>query len=79
MISLSLQVISDYLEASRLMIFDVPGAPQRGRKAGIVAFTRRSKRHDRSAARQAMREHMKQVAEDAEHAGAARNLTKGAT
>jgi GntR family transcriptional repressor for pyruvate dehydrogenase complex len=68
---LLLEAISDYLEASRLMIFDVPGAPQRG-QGWHRRIHQAIERHDRSAARQAMREHMKQVAEDAQHAGAAR-------
>ena len=67
---LLLEAISDYLEASRLMIFDVPGAPQRG-QGWHRRIHQAIERHDRSAARQAMREHMKQVAEDAQHAGAA--------
>jgi DNA-binding FadR family transcriptional regulator len=53
------------------MIFGVPGAPQRG-QGWHRRIYQAIERHDHSAARQAMREHMKQVAEDAQRIGAAR-------
>jgi len=69
---LLLEALSDYLEASRLMIFGVPGAPQRG-QAWHRRIYQAIEQHDRSDARQAMREHVKQVAEDAQLAESARN------
>jgi GntR family transcriptional regulator, transcriptional repressor for pyruvate dehydrogenase complex len=64
---LLLEVIADRLAALRLMNFRVPGAPQRGQsfhRQIVAAIENRDPAH----ARQSMRDHMKQVAEDLQSA-----------
>lgn len=78
MFPLLLESVAGYLEASRLMIFKVPGAPQRGQdwhRELVAAIERR----DAAGARHAMREHMTQVAADVQAAGPAeKSPSKGA-
>jgi GntR family transcriptional regulator, transcriptional repressor for pyruvate dehydrogenase complex len=68
MFPLLIEAVAGYLEASRLMIFKVPGAPQRGQDwhRRLVAVI---EQRDAAGARQAMRQHMIQVAEDVQAAG----------
>jgi GntR family transcriptional regulator, transcriptional repressor for pyruvate dehydrogenase complex len=68
MFPLLIEAVAGYLEASRLMIFKVPGAPQRG-QAWHRKLCEAIERRDAPAARQAMRAHMIQVAEDVQAAG----------
>ena len=67
MFPLLLDAVGGYLKASRMMIFRAPGAPQRGQEWHRRLITA-IERHDAAAARQAMREHMTQVAEDVQTA-----------
>jgi GntR family transcriptional regulator, transcriptional repressor for pyruvate dehydrogenase complex len=78
MFPLLIEAVAGYLEASRLMIFKVPGAPQRG-QAWHRKLCEAIEQHDAAGARQAMREHMTQVAEDVQAAGPPEQLPgKGA-
>jgi DNA-binding FadR family transcriptional regulator len=70
MFPLLIEAVSGYLEASRLMIFKVQGAPQRG-QAWHRKLYAAIERRDAIAARQAMREHMIQIATDVQAAGSA--------
>ena len=67
MFPLLIEAVAGYLEASRLMIFKVPGAPQRG-QAWHRKLCDAIERHDAASARQAMRQHMTQVALDVQAA-----------
>lgn len=60
---LLLEVVADRLAALRLLAFQVPGAPQRGQSAHYLLL-HAIERQDAAAARQAMVDHMRQVAED---------------
>jgi len=79
MFPLLIEAVAGYLEASRLMIFKVSGAPQRG-QAWHRKLCDAIERHDAASARQAMREHMMQVAGDGQAADLAEPLrpSKGA-
>jgi GntR family transcriptional repressor for pyruvate dehydrogenase complex len=69
MFPILLEAVAGYLEASRLMVFRVPGAPRRGQAWHRRVYAAIASR-DVVAARQAMREHMTQVAVDAQAAAA---------
>jgi GntR family transcriptional repressor for pyruvate dehydrogenase complex len=68
MFPLLIEAVAGYLEASRLMIFQVFGAPQRGQAWHRKLYDAIEQR-DAGGARQAMREHMIQVAMDVQAAG----------
>jgi GntR family transcriptional regulator, transcriptional repressor for pyruvate dehydrogenase complex len=68
MFPLLIEAVAGYLEASRLMIFQVSGAPQRG-QAWHRKLYDAIERRDSAGARRAMREHMIQVATDVQAAG----------
>jgi GntR family transcriptional regulator, transcriptional repressor for pyruvate dehydrogenase complex len=60
---LLLEVVADRLATLRRMTFQVPGAPRRGQTYHRIILKAIESR-DPQSARQAMRDHMKQVAED---------------
>jgi GntR family transcriptional repressor for pyruvate dehydrogenase complex len=64
---LLIDVISDLMQESRRLIFQVSGAPQRGQDCHRQIYEALI-RHDPLAAREAMCSHMGQVAEDAQQA-----------
>lgn len=62
--SLLITVLTDLLRESRLMIFQVAGAPERGQTWHRLIYEA-VKSGDASTARETMRNHMRQVTEDA--------------
>lgn len=74
MFPLLTEVLADLLRESRLMIFEVSGAPERG-QAWHRKIYEAVEEQDADAAREAMRQHMLQVTEDAEASGNSQNLT----
>jgi GntR family transcriptional regulator, transcriptional repressor for pyruvate dehydrogenase complex len=68
MFPLLIEAVAGYLEASRLMIFKVSGAPQRGQVWHRKLYDA-IERRDAAVARHTMREHMIQVAIDVQAAG----------
>ena len=73
MFPLLIEVIADLLRESRQVIFQVSGAPQRGQLWHRRIYDA-IERQDASAAREAMQQHMQQVAEDARASGYIENL-----
>ncbi len=65
MFPLLMNVVTDLLRESRRLIFQVPGAPERG-QGWHRRIYQAIANHDARAAREAMRQHMQQVSEDAE-------------
>jgi GntR family transcriptional repressor for pyruvate dehydrogenase complex len=74
MFPLLIEVLADLLRESRQMIFQVAGAPQRG-QLWHRRICEAVGKQDAVAAREAMREHMQQVAEDAKASGYSEDLT----
>ena len=74
MFPLLIEVLADLLRESRQMIFQVTGAPQRG-QLWHRRICEAVRKQDAVAAREAMREHMQQVAEDAKASGYSEDLT----
>ncbi len=74
MFPLLTEVLADLLRESRLMIFEVPGAPERGQSWHRKIYEAVEKQ-DAVAAREAMRQHMQQVTEDAEAGGYSQDPT----
>jgi GntR family transcriptional repressor for pyruvate dehydrogenase complex len=72
MFPLLIEVLADLLRESRQMIFQVTGAPQRGQVWHRRIYAAVEKR-DTQAAREAMQQHLQQVAEDAKASGYSEN------
>ena len=73
MFPLLIEVLADLLRESRQMIFQVAGAPQRG-QLWHRRICEAVEKQDAVAAREAMRQHLQQVAEDAKASGYSENL-----
>ncbi len=74
MFPMLIEVLADLLRESRKMIFQVAGAPKRGQLWHRRIYEA-VKEHDAHAAREAMQQHMQQVAEDAKASGYSDALT----
>jgi GntR family transcriptional repressor for pyruvate dehydrogenase complex len=66
------EVLTALLRESRSLIFQVPGAPERG-QAWHRRIYKAVERQDADAAREAMKQHMQQVTEDAVASGQSEN------
>jgi len=68
MFPLLIEVLADLLRESRQVIFQVPGAPERGQFWHRRIY-QAIEQHDTLGAREAMQQHLQQVAEDAKASG----------
>jgi GntR family transcriptional repressor for pyruvate dehydrogenase complex len=73
MFPLLIEVLADLLRESRQMIFQVTGAPERGQVWHRRIYAAVEK-HDTLGAREAMQQHLEQVADDAKASGYSENV-----